>query len=297
MLWLIIAISAYFLFAIASLGDRYLLIGPPNHKIYAFYVGILGIIVLLLIPFVDFYVPNIYQIGLSFLYGLIFILALLILYYSLERFEVSRIIPALGAFLPIFTFLLAFFILGQEGFFTGQRFLSFSLLIVGSIVVSLEKSFKLSLKSIFFAALAAFFLSLGFVLSKVIYSDLGFWPGFIWMRIGTFFFALFLFIFKSVRKEIFRKKKSFTRKTGIIFILTQSFGALAVILQSWSIALVDIIYISFVSALQGIQYFFLFVFSLLFYKTLKEKITKKVIFQKISAIILIIIGLTLMAFN
>ena len=297
MFWLIIAISAYFLFALASLGDKYLLIGPPKPKVYAFYVGILSILALLLIPFVDFYIPGLTQIGLSFLYGLFFVLALLVLYYSLERFEVSRIIPALGAFLPIFTFLLALFILGQEGFFTGQRFLSFSLLILGSIIISLEKSFKFSLKSLFFAGLAGFFLSLGFVLSKIVYSDLGFWPGFIWMRIGTFFFALFLILFKEVRGEIFKKKKSFTRKTGFIFLLTQATGALAVILQSWSIALVDVIYISFISALQGIQYFFLFIFSLLFYKRLKEKITKKVIFQKISAIILIIIGLSLLALN
>jgi drug/metabolite transporter (DMT)-like permease len=297
MFWLIIAISAYFLFALASLGDKYLLIGPPKPKVYAFYVGLLNITALLLIPFVGFYLPGFAQVGLSFLYGLIFILALLVLYYSLERFEVSRIIPALGAFLPIFTFLLAFFILGQEGFFTSQRFLSFSLLILGSIIISLEKSFKLSLKSIFFAGLAGFFLSLGFVLSKIVYSDLGFWPGFIWMRIGTFFFALFLILFKEVRKEIFKKKKSFTKKTGVIFILTQATGALAVILQSWSIALVDVIYISFISALQGLQYFFLFIFSLFFYKRLKEKITKKIIFQKISAIILIIIGLTLLALN
>ena len=297
MIWLIIAICAYFLFAIASLGDRYLLIGPPNPKIYTFYVGVLGGTVLLLIPFVGFYIPSIYQISLSFLYGLIFILALLSLYYALETFEVSRIIPALGAFLPIFTFLLALFILGQEGFFTQQKLLSFSFLILGSILISLEKSFKFSFKSLLFAGIAAFFLSFCFVLSKIIYSDLGFWPGFIWMRIGAFFFALFLFFFKDVKREVFKKKKSFTKKTGLIFILVQMVGAGAVILQNWSIALASVIYISFISALQGTQYFFLFLLSLLFYKSLKEKVTKRIILQKIFAIILITLGLVFLALD
>jgi len=291
MLWLIIIIVAYFLFSLASLGDRYLLVGPPNPKVYAFYVGILSIIVLLLVPFVDFYLPNIYQIGLSFLYGLIFMLSLLAIYEGLERFEVSRIIPALGAFLPIFTFLLAFFILGQEGFFTYQKILSFSFLVLGSVFISLEKSFKVSFKSLLFAGLAALLLSLGFVLSKIIYSDLGFWNGFVWMRLGTVFFALFLLFFKNVRSEIFKKKKSFTKKTGLVFIFVQIIGALAVVLQNWSIALADVVYISFISALQAIQYLFLFIFGLLFYKALRERVSKKIIFQKIFAIILITLGL------
>ena len=53
MLWLIIAILAYFLFAFVSLGDKYLLKGAPEPKTYTFYVGLFSIVVLILIPFVD----------------------------------------------------------------------------------------------------------------------------------------------------------------------------------------------------------------------------------------------------
>jgi len=52
--WLTLIILAYFLFAIVALGDKYLLKGPPNPKIYTFYVGVLGILALFLIPFVGF---------------------------------------------------------------------------------------------------------------------------------------------------------------------------------------------------------------------------------------------------
>jgi len=295
MLWLIIIIAAYFLFALASLADRYLLIGPPNPRIYAFYVGILNILVLIFIPFVDFYSPGNLFIGLSFLYGLIFILSLLAIYEGLEKFEASRFIPALGAFLPIFTFLLTLFILSQKEFFTYQKILSFSFLVLGGFLISWEKSFKISLKSLLFAVLAAFFLSLSFVLLKIIYNDLGFWNGFVWTRLGVFFCALFLLFFKKVRTELFQKKKSFTKKTTLIFISTQIIGALGVIFQNWSIFLAGVVYLPFISALQSIQYLFLFVFSLLFYKVLKERIFKKIIFQKIFAIILITLGLVFLA--
>ena len=104
MMWLLIAILSYFFFSLASLGDRYILIGPPKPKVYAFYVGVLGIVVLLLLPFVQFSLPSFSLLVLTLFTGLIFVLSLISLYYGLEKFEVSRIIPALGGFLPIFTF-------------------------------------------------------------------------------------------------------------------------------------------------------------------------------------------------
>jgi len=299
MIWLIAAVSAYFLFAVASLGDRYLLIGPPSPKIYAFYVGTLGITVLLLAPFVGFFIPDVSQIMFSFWTGAIFVLSLLVLYYGLEKFQVSRIIPAIGGFMPIFTLILAYFIISRENAFGWQGALPFGLLVAGSIFISLEKSFKFSLKALFFAAVPAFLLSLYFVLAKIGYSNLGFWPGFIWIRIGSFLTALLLMFFKDVRSEIFRKKASFTKKTGTIFIFNQVIGAGAVILQNWSLALVSAVHISFVSALQGIQYVFLFIITLLIsFKNpaiLKEKISRKIIFQKIAATALIGAGLAILA--
>jgi len=300
MTWLIVAILSYFLFAINSLGDKFLLIGKPSPKVYAFYVGLLSFFALGLILFVPFYVPSIYQIGFSFLTGFIFILSIFFLYLSLKKFEVSRIIPALGGFLPIFTLFLSFVFINQQGFLAWQKTASFVFLVLGSIFISLEKSLGFSLKSFFLAAVSAFFLSLYFVFSKIIYSDLGFWPGFIWIRLGVFFFALFLILFKDVRTEVFGRKKSFSRKTGIFFLGNQAVGAGALILQNWSIALAGAAYLSFVSALQGIQYVFLFIVTALisfkFPEFLKEGFSKRTILQKLLAIALIGAGLGLLVF-
>lgn len=300
MAWLLVAILSYFFFSLASLGDRYILIGPPKPRVYAFYVGVLGIIVVLILPFVQFSLPSFSVAAISFFTSLVFVLSIIFLYYGLERFEVSRIIPALGGFLPIFTFILSFFILNQQGFFSWPKLLSFCFLILGSIIISLEKSFNFSVKSLGLAGLSAFFLSLYFVLSKIVYSNTSFWQGFISIRISAFLITLFLLLFSDVRKEVFQKKKSFNRKTGVIFILAQSAGGLAVVLQNWAIALVSSFYISFISAVQGVQYVFLFILTVLFSlkspDILKERISKRVVLQKIIAIVLIGTGLALLVF-
>ena len=144
MLWLIVIISAYFIFAIVSLGDKYLLIGPPNPKSYSFYVGVLWILALFLIPFVGFSVPDLYQIPLCFLAGAVYIFALLGFFEGLEKFEASRIVPAIGGILPLFTFALVYLFSGRKEILDFREGLAFVLLILGSIFIVWEPSKKIS---------------------------------------------------------------------------------------------------------------------------------------------------------
>lgn len=292
MSWLIVIISAYFLFALVSLGDKYLLKGPPNPKIYAFYVGVLGILALALIPFVGFSIPGIIGILFCLLAGAMYIFAILGVYEGLEKFEASRIIPAIGGFMPLFIFGLIYLFSGGEalGF---KEIIAFILLILGSVFIVWDPSKKVSFKSLQISAVTAFLFALFFVLTKYVYLMLPFWTGFIWIRISAFLIALFFILFKEVRKEIFSKKSSFSKKTSAFFLFNQGMGAGAFILQNWAIALAGLAYLSIISALQGVQYVFLFILTMLI---LKEGLSKKVILQKFFAIILIGIGLTFLAF-
>lgn len=301
MTWLIVAITAYFILAIVSLVDKYLLVGPiPNPKIYTFYVGILGVLVLFLVPFVGFSVPQPSQIILSLLAGAIFIYGLFWFYKALRDFEASRVVPAIGGILPLFTLGLVYiFSAGKEtlGYF---KFFAFILLILGSILITYERSKKISFQSLRISAIAAFFLALSFVLTKYVYLAQPFWSGFIWIRIGGFLMAIFSFLlFKEIREEIFKKKVSFKKRTIGIFLSNQAMGAGAGILQNWAIFLAPLVYVAIINALQGIQYAFLLVFiiflSLKFPKILKEEISRKFLLQKIIAILLIGGGLVLLA--
>lgn len=302
MFWLIFAILSYFFWALVSTIDKYLLMGRiPDAKVYSFYVGVLGISALFLIPFVGFSIPEPSQVALSLLSGALYILAAFSFYNALRLFEVSRVVPAIGGLLPLFTFgLIYFFSQGKETF-TPLEFLAFILLISGSVLVVFEREKFVTLKGFQSAALAAFLFSFSFILAKYVYSAQPFWSSFIWMRVGGFLAAICFIFTKEVKEELFKAKAIFQKKTAVLFLASQALGAGAFILLNWAIFLAPLVYLTIINALAGVEYVFLFIFtailSLKFPQILKEKISGKIIFQKIIAILLISGGLTLLAFK
>jgi drug/metabolite transporter (DMT)-like permease len=299
-MWLIVIVSAYFIFAINSLIDNYLLAGPPNPKSYSFYVGLLGVLVLILAPFVGFSIPEESQILLNLSAGALYIIALFWLYTGLEYFEPSRVIPAIGGILPIFTFGLVYFLSGGKAMFGEKEIFAFLFLIVGSVLISLEREKKISFKSFKISAISAFFFTLAFVLSKYVYLQQPFWSGFIWMRIGGALCALCFLLSKEIRKEIFGRRFTLQKKSAPLFLLNQGAGAGAFILQNFAISLAGLVYLPFINALQGTQYVFLFLLALIlsrrFPKLSEEKLTRKNLAQKVISIILIGLGLVILSF-
>lgn len=300
MLWVLIAIFAYFLIAITNLGDKYLLAGPPNPKIYSFYVGLLGIAVLLLIPFIGFSLPSFAQLVFALAAGVVFILGIFSFYNALEKFETSRVVPAIGGFLPLFTLGLIYFFKSGEEILISKDFIALALLILGGVFITFQKEKGISFRSLPISILTAFLLSLVFLLSKFVYLSQPFWSGFILMRVGGFFAALGFIFFNEVREEIFRMKTTFNKKNGFIFLFNQTLGAIAFILQNWAIALVPLVFLPFINALEGTKYVFLLILtaiiSLKFPKFLKEEVSGKTLFQKITATLFIVAGLILFAF-
>lgn len=300
MSWLIIAILSYFFWAVVSTTDKYLLGSKliPSPKVYTFYMGILGILALGLIPFVGFSFFSVPQITLSLLSGAFFVLGSFFLYNALEKFEVSRVVPAIGGLLPVFTYGLIFsFSQGRE-ILVFKDFIVFILLLAGSVLITIEKTKLVTRKSFQLAALAAFLFSLSFVLSKYVYSVQSFWPSFLWMRIGGFIMAVSFIFTEEVREELFRTKVSFQKKTALLFLSNQALGAGAFVLLNWAIFLAPLIYLTIINALAGTEYMFLLIFTIFlsfkFPQILKEEISRKILFQKIIAILLIGGGLALL---
>jgi hypothetical protein len=307
MFWIIAAIFAYFLFAITALIDRYLVRGPiPGARVYAFYVGISSIFVLFLIPFTDFLIPAAKEISVSFLAGAIFLFALFSAFWALRRFEASRIIPAVGGILPLFTLGLTYLFFEQQISWNLLELFSFGLLISGSILITYKppsphiQKAKLTIpKSFQISVIIALLFALYFFLSKMVYLEQPFWRGFIWIRLGIFFTALFFLLSKEVRKEIFKKQISFKKETAKLFISNQCLAAGGSILQSWAIALAPLGFLAFINALEGTRYIFLLILTILvslkFPWAIKEDISKKALRQKFAAIFLISLGLIIFA--
>ncbi len=301
MLWLTITIVAYLIMAVVFLVDKYLLTSAiPNPRVYAFLIGIAGIFLIFLIPFVDFYVPSVFQLLLSFGAGASFVLALFWFFKALQKFNVSQVVPAVGALTPIFTFFLIYLFSSGKETLSFYEILSFVILIAGSILITFEREKSVNLKSLKLSLLAAFLFSLYFVMTKYVYLEQPFLNGLIWTRLGGALLSLFLFIiWPDVKREFFSQKDGIQKKSLAIVAANQTVGAGAGVLQNWAIALAPLAYVAFINALQGVQYAFLLVLSIFiswkFPHILKEFISKRIIIQRVIAILLIALGLVLLA--
>lgn len=306
--WITLALLGYFFLALVNIGDK-LFLGNfvPNYKVYTSFVGVLGLLLFLIAPWFLFW-PGFIVFIVSIVSGMLFIYALLTFFYSLQVGEASRVVPFVGGLIPIFSLVLSVIFLNST--FTTRQLLAFLLLIVGTtLIVRMphrthwwekiwEKVHPSShTREILIAVLSSILFAASFVSTKFVYEQTEFLNGFIWIRLGSFLAVAWLLTNKHTRqvfKETLYKLKS---KTGVLFLGNQGMGAIGFTLQSAAISLGSV---ALVNALQGVQY--VFVIALAAVASLKwpkligeEKIDKKIIIEKLVAVIVIGLGLWVLA--
>jgi len=300
MLWLIVALTSYFILAAVHIVDKYLL-GKriPNPLVYAFYVGTLGIFAFLLAPFGFLKFPSWPILFLALAAGIFHVLGIFALFWGLKLFEASRVVPAIGALLPIFTFSFTFLFDKTEKVLGFYEILAFLLLILGTVLITYHSKGLFSWKSLKIAALSAFFFAAFFIMMKFVYLSHPFLSGMIWSRLGAFLASLFFLFSATVRKDIFRGPKITQEKTWLIVLPNEILAAVAVALQNWAIALAPFAFLGIINALEGIKYFFLIFIAVLlsvkFPQILKEEVSREVIIQKTLAVLLLGAGLAILA--
>jgi len=302
MFWFFSAILAYFLLGIVSFGDRFLLVGSlPNPKLYAFFIGIISILVVPIFLFFGVTLPqDIFVLSLGLASGVFSLFALLPYFQAIARTEVSRVVPAVGAFVPIFTFL-GSLLIGSE-FLSFKELIAFFALIVGGFLISTKRfSLRHLLRddSILLVLIAALLFSLWFLTMKIVFDRIGFISGFILVLLGRGISALLFLSFREVRDGLFRQKIKFQKSVIFPLVFFQSAGGIGVILQSLSISFAKVSQVPLINALEGTRYLFLFLFVWLASKwrprLLKEEMQGQVLLQKIFAGLLIISGISLLA--
>jgi len=295
MAWIVAIILAYLFFALSSLGDKLVLKTPATKAIsYTFFAGILNFFVFLLIPLFGLEIPQAAMIFWLAADAAVFLLALYFGFRAVDDFEVSRASATIGGVQPIFIFFIAWMFFGYQGMGV-EDFAAFVFLVLGSFLISFEKKPQLTKKFLKLTLFSALMYSFDYVLIKYIYSELGFINGFVMRSFFIGIFALSLLLKKSNRREILKKKNISNKKLQKTFLATQLCGGAAAILQNYGVYLAPVAMLPLANSLRGIQYIFLLVLtsfiSKAFPKVLKEEITKKVLAQKIAAIVLIAIGL------
>src|SRR3989339_1980948 len=138
MTWLSVAIIAYFINAGVYVADKFLLSKKIHSSItYAFYVGIWSIFNLVILAF-DPWVPDLRELLIDFLAGMLFVGTLVFWYKALHQSEATRVVPIVGALVPIFSFIFSYIFLGES---LGERqLLAFFILINGGILISIKRT-------------------------------------------------------------------------------------------------------------------------------------------------------------
>lgn len=294
MSWLFLALTAYFLLAIAILTDKLVVSKFVMRPIvYTTLIGLLSVTGLVMLPF------GIHWAGwdiffINFVAGVSFFLALFFMYSAFAKNEVTRISTLIGALSPIAVLIFSVIFLQEK--LLGNQIAGFVLLVFGSLFFFFAKEEKSRLRSFGKIFLAALFFAGYFVIMKYVYTVQDFPSAFLFNRIGSFVPALLLLLVPKIRKELkqsFFKKDATNQtksKTAVIFF-GQVCGGACFIMQNYAVKTASV---SLVSALQGVQYVFLFLLIAIvsrFVPEIKERNDKKSLTLKICAIVIIAIGL------
>ena len=316
-MWLIVSITSYFINAGVYAADKFLLSKRVHSSItYTFYVGIWSIFNIFLLYF-DPWIPSLRELGVDLLAGMLFLATLIFWYKSLHQSEATRVVPIVGALVPIFSFLLSYIFLGET--LAERQLLAFFILINGGILISVKRTrfwvlkdvlasfrnifgdilggihaqYRPAKRLILNSIISALCFAAYYVLIKYIYMSQPFIGGFVWSRMGSFLGVILILFVPDWRKLIVKHQKGAKTSRNIIFFLSvRLLAAAAFIMLNWAISMGNV---ALINSLQGTQYVFLF-FIVLFLSTkypkiLNEELGGGVLLQKIIGAALISAGL------
>ncbi len=318
-MWLFITIGAYFINAGVYVADKFLLSKKIHSSIaYAFYVGVWSIFNVSLLYFWP-WTPTLQELTLDLLAGFLFLVTLVFWYKALHQSEASRVVPVVGALVPIFSFILSFVFLDEV--LSRQQLLAFIILICGGVLISIKHTkvyvfqkvitrFREVIGDIFGkvpsgvqptgrilvnSVTAAVFFAAYYVLMKYIYMYQPFVGSFVYSRLGSFAGVILMLFVPEWRRVIFSQQRGAkTPKNLFYFLVIRLLAAAAFIMINYAISLGNV---AMVNALQGVQYLFLFVIIVLisnkFPKMLNEQLGGGVLLQKLIGTVLICLGLYL----
>jgi uncharacterized membrane protein len=302
--WIIIAVLAHFLTALAVIIDKFLLaskrVGHPST--YAFYTGALSIFTLVLAPW-GFHWMSTKDIALSFISGIIFIYGILFVFKALRDNEASRVNPVVGTTVPIVAFIFASIFLSED--LNRSQLIGVVMLILGGWVIAWEFDGKNKGKlfgGFFQAVIAGVFLAFAFSFFKVLYLKDTFINIFIWTRLGLVLGSLSLLLFPAWKKIItgsfsgFKKPEKKNYRTGFLFTFNKIIAGVGSILLNYAISIGSV---TIVNALTVMEYAFVFIlgsiFSFFMPQVFHESRDARVRMQKIIALAIIAVGLWLVA--
>lgn len=242
-------------------------------------------------------IPFLYHF-LMFLTGLVYVVAVLCFIKSLSLEETSRVVPFLQL-IPVVVFLFAIIFLGERLFFL--QYLAFLFILAGGFFIVLKKDFgKIRVTPAFWFLIGDVLILAGqqvmFKFLNPKYPD--FWHALPFYMLGIFVGMSSLLFVRSYRERAFKQLKTLEWKGSLIYLFDHIFsvGALVSFLYAISIGPV-----SLVSVMGSTQPLFVLVYVLIasrwWGKHLREELKGSIVAFKFFAILLILVGVSLLTLN
>jgi len=299
--WFIIALAAPVLWAVTNHIDKYLINkyfrngGVGSLIIFSSLIGIF------VLPFILIIHPAVFAIKpilalLIIANGSLYVLGLLPYLYALAEDEASIVVPLFQT-IPVFSYLLAFFVLGER--LTSIQIIASLLIILGAITLSLDlnqKKIKFKKKVFWLMFLASFLIALNGLIFKYVAIQENFWTTSFWEYIGFAVLSIVLLLFvRSYRDQFLLVVKNNKRAVLGWNTANEVLNIIAKIIMNFATLLAPL---ALVWVVNGFQPFFVLFFgiiiALFFPHFSKENLLKKHLAQKIVAILIIFIGVYLL---
>src|SRR3989344_2413401 len=278
------AIFGYALTAGSIVIDKILLRHSlPNPLAYTFYISILGLLAILIIPFgVKFdSTPVIF----SLLSGIFSTIALYTLFQALKGGEASVVGPVVGALNPLFTIIISSVFLSQD--LSYNQLGAFSILMFGAIILTFNIwASKLQVnQQLLWIITSGLFWALGYIFLRQAFLTGDLLSGLAISRLGSAIFVLPIFFIPILKVKLAISKpvgKISLKKTGLLLLCGQTIGALSGLLLSFATSLANP---ALVNSLFGVQYLVILIVALILGKAhsslLEERLTRFALIQKI----------------
>jgi drug/metabolite transporter (DMT)-like permease len=302
--YILIALGAYLFNSLSILADKFLLTKKAADPLnYIFYISLLSLLTLVVIPFST--PPNLTALLFSSLYTLLWSVGAYFLFKALQVGLASRVAPIIGTLNPVFLVLYYFLIQHTISLneVWGAIFLMAGLMV---IVLPYLRSHQSDIsapqkrKEILYEVLAGLLFATSYIFLKEAYNHSSFLTVMGYSRLVLLPILLVIVLIPSLRRITISAKGEkihFKSKNGLLFLGGQLAGGLSQFLLTFAISMANP---ALVNALQGTQYAFLFLLSLIltkhYSKIFDEPLTRKSIQRKVAGLVFIALGLYILAF-
>jgi len=296
--WFLIGLLPPALWSITNHLDKYLISkyfkggGVGALMVFSSLIG------LLLLPFIIIFHPEVLSVNpvnasLIAINGFLYILAVLPYFYALGKDEASIAVP-LFQLIPVFSYVLAYFVLGET--LQNNQLIGGTLIVLGAIGISLElndgKKIKLKTDVFWLMMLSSVLFALNFLFFKYFALQETFWTTSFWEYVGFAVFAVILMVFvKPYRKEFI----SVMKQNSLPVLGLNGFNEVVNIIAKASFNFASLLApITTIWIVNGFQPFFVLGYGVLltifFPHISKENISRKHLTQKLIAILIMLVG-------